>query len=64
MNIPHNTSGCPALPNDPEERYLALAYPLANVPPVEKMLMSGENSAIQTRNETIGPAQEGLCQNV
>lgn len=56
----HNSSEFPALPKDPEERYRTLAYRLDNVRPVENMLMSWEHPAIQTRNETIGTAQEGL----
>lgn len=62
--MPKKTSEFPALPNDPEERYRILAYRLVNVRPLENMLMSGEHPAIKKRNETIGPAQEGLRQNV
>lgn len=59
--VPHNTSKFPALPNDPEERYSALAYRLVTVRLVEKMILSREHPAI---DEKIGPVREGLRQNV
>lgn len=58
--VPHKTSECPALSNDPEARYRALAYRLVNVRPMERMLLSGEHAPIQTNTETIGPVREGL----
>lgn len=57
---PHNTSECPMIPEDPEQRYVVLATRLANLHRFEQLVKEGKHPPIHGRHGSIGPVPEGL----